>query len=42
MNMRKTTSLTMLLSFILLLVTPIILYIIPHGRVAYWSDWHML
>ena len=42
MNMRKTTSLTMLISFILVLVTSIILYIVPHGRVAYWSDWHML
>lgn len=41
MNIRKTTSLTMLSSFILLLVTSIILYIVPFGRVAYWSDWHL-
>lgn len=41
MNMRKTTSLTTLISFILLLVTSVILYIVPQGRVAYWSDWHM-
>ena len=41
MNMRKITSLTALLSFILLVLTGIILYIVPHGRVAYWSDWRM-
>lgn len=39
MNMRKITSLTMLISFILELVTSVILYIVPQGRVAYWSDW---
>jgi len=31
----------MLLSFAALLLTSIILYIVPHGRVAYWSDWHL-
>lgn len=41
MNIRKTTSMTLLLSLLLLLVTSIILYIVPHGRVAYWSDWHL-
>ncbi len=41
MNMRKTTSLTMLVSFILLLVTSIIVYIVPQGRVAYWSNWEL-
>ena len=41
MNIRKTTSMTMLLSFLLLVVTSIILYIVPYGRVAYWSDWHL-
>ena len=30
----------MLLSFVLLIVTSVILYIVPQGRVAYWSDWH--
>ncbi len=42
MKIRRTTSLTMLISFVLLLVTSVILYIVPHGRVAYWSDWHLL
>lgn len=41
MNLRKITSLTAFLSFIVLLLTSIILYIVPHGRVAYWSDWHL-
>ncbi|WP_147822230.1 DUF4405 domain-containing protein [Salidesulfovibrio onnuriiensis] len=36
---RKITSLTSLLSFIVTLVTSVVLYITPHGRVAYWSDW---
>jgi len=41
MNIRKITSMTMLLSFAALLLTSIILYIVPHGRVAYWSDWRL-
>lgn len=41
MNIRKTTSLTALLSFLLMLLTSIILYIVPQGRVAYWADWRL-
>lgn len=41
MNIRKITSMTMLLSFVLLVLTSIILYIVPQGRVAYWADWHL-
>ena len=41
MKTRKITSLTAFLSFIFLLMTSIILYIVPHGRVAYWSDWRL-
>lgn len=41
MNIRKITSLTMLISFVLCLLTSIILYITPHGRVAYWSEWRL-
>jgi hypothetical protein len=33
---------TMFVSFILVGITSIILYIVPHGRVAYWADWHLL
>ncbi|MFK5927110.1 MAG: DUF4405 domain-containing protein [Desulfuromusa sp.] len=41
MDMRKITSLTALISFILLLVTSIILYIVPSGRVAYWAGYKL-
>lgn len=41
MNVRKITSMTMFLSFLLLVLTSIILYIVPHGRVAYWADWRL-
>ena len=41
MNMRKITSLTALLSFLLEMLTSVILYIVPQGRVAYWSDWRL-
>lgn len=39
---RKTVSLTGLLSFALLLITSVVLYCEPHGRVAYWTDWRLL
>ncbi len=41
MNMRKITSLTALISFVLLIVTSIILYIVPSGRVAYWAGYKL-
>jgi len=41
MNMRKITSLTALVSFVFLIVTSIILYIVPSGRVAYWADYRL-
>ncbi len=41
MKIRKITSLTALVSFCLLVVTSVILYIVPQGRVAYWSDWRL-
>ncbi|MEE4352496.1 MAG: DUF4405 domain-containing protein [Desulfatiglans sp.] len=41
MKIRKLVSLTALLSFITLIITGFILYIVPHGRVAYWADWHL-
>ncbi|MDO9631713.1 MAG: DUF4405 domain-containing protein [Humidesulfovibrio sp.] len=37
--LRRLTSLTALLSFALVLVTSVVLYIVPAGRVAYWADW---
>lgn len=42
MNIRKITSLTALATFLLVLLTSMILYIVPAGRVAYWSDWTLL
>lgn len=39
--MRKITSLTLVISGIIELVTSIVLYIIPSGRVAYWSDYQL-
>jgi hypothetical protein len=41
MKIRRLTSLTALLSFILLFITIIVLYIVPQGRVAYWADWRL-
>ena len=41
MTIKKITSLTMLITFVLIILTAIILYIVPHGRVAYWADWHL-
>ncbi|MCB2181443.1 MAG: DUF4405 domain-containing protein [Desulfobulbaceae bacterium] len=41
MNLRKVTSLTALISFLLEVLTSVVLYIVPQGRVAYWSDWKL-
>jgi hypothetical protein len=41
MKIRKIASLTAALAFILMLLTSIILFIVPQGRVAYWANWHL-
>ena len=41
MNIKRITSLTAFLSFFIVLLTCIILYIVPQGRIAYWSDWRL-
>ena len=41
MKIRKIASLTAALSFIVMLLTSIILYIVPQGRIAYWADWRL-
>ena len=41
MKIRKITSLIALLSFLLLILNSIVLYIVPHGRIAYWADWRL-
>jgi len=40
--LRKIVSLTALASFLLTIITSFVLYIAPQGRIAYWSDWHLL
>ena len=39
--MKKITSLTLGFSFLIMSYTGVILFIVPHGRVAYWSNWHL-
>lgn len=42
MTIRKITSMTMLLSFVVLILNSLVLYVVPEGRVAYWADWSFL
>jgi len=42
MKLRRFVSLFLLTGFTFLLATSVMLYIVPHGRVAYWSGWTML
>ncbi|MFC1551416.1 DUF4405 domain-containing protein [Candidatus Latescibacterota bacterium] len=39
---RKFTSFNLMISFIVISVTGIVLYIVPPGRVAFWINWTML
>jgi len=39
---RKITSLTLVIAGFIELVTSVVLYIMPAGRVAYWTDYHFL
>jgi hypothetical protein len=41
MKLRRITSLTLGLSFSITVITSVVLYILPPGRVSYWSDWHL-
>jgi len=36
---RAFTSIVLTFSFLILLVSGIVLFIMPHGRIAYWLDW---
>jgi len=42
MKARRVASLTMLFAFAVMAITGIILFIVPQGRVAYWSGWTLL
>lgn len=39
--MRKITSLSLGFAFLIMAYTGIMLYFVPKGKVAYWSDWHL-
>lgn len=39
--MRKITSLSLGFAFLIMSYTGVILYFVPKGKVAYWSDWHL-
>lgn len=41
MKIRKCVSLTAGLAFLVMVVTSIVLYIVPQGRIAYWADWRL-
>ena len=40
--LRKIISLTTFFSFVLLILSSIMLYVVPEGRVAYWADWRII
>ncbi len=40
--MRKYVSLLLFFSFIIMLISGIVLYVVPHGRVANWIGWNFL
>ena len=42
MSLRKITSILLLLGGFVLIFSGFILYMMPHGRVAYWTDWKFL
>ena len=39
-NGRVLTSLILTCAFLVMAISGIIAYIMPHGRIAYWTDWH--
>jgi len=39
LNVRALTAFIVTWAFAIAVVTGIVLYIVPHGRVAYWTDW---
>ena len=39
---RGFVSITLALSFIILSLSGVVLYIMPHGRVAYWINWKIM
>lgn len=41
-NWRGMTSLLSLFGFFIMSITGIVLFIVPHGRIAYWTEWKLL
>jgi hypothetical protein len=41
-SLRKITSLTSLISFLMIIATFLVLYIVPQGRIANWADWRLM
>ncbi len=39
---RVFTSLLTAVGFVLMVLSGLVAYIVPHGRVAYWTDWRLL
>ena len=39
--MKKITSLSLGIAFLIMSYTGIILFIVPQGKIAYWADWHL-
>ncbi len=42
MSFRKLTSIFLGICFFILIFSGVILFIMPYGRVAYWTDWRFL
>lgn len=42
MNLKKITSLTMMLVMIIMTYSGIMLFLAPPGRIANWANWHLL
>jgi hypothetical protein len=41
-NVRALTSLLTAAGFLAMAVSGIVAYVVPHGRIAYWTDWNFL
>ena len=42
LNVRALTAFIVTWAFAVAIVTGTVLYVVPQGRVAYWTDWHLI
>ncbi|MCA1960857.1 MAG: DUF4405 domain-containing protein, partial [Desulfomonile sp.] len=42
LNVRGLTSLMTAAGFLILALSGIVAFVVPHGRIAYWTDWQFL